>query len=398
MVRLPVLSSAPRVSEEVPRRFQLPPRTEKRTIASTMFNTSARNLTSSVPFRWTPHHVDIFTDWIRLKGLGTAATADLTPLLRELDLDGYEDIKNMRGECVHDLIIVKIRRKIANMKSTIPIATKAAEEKNGGVEINTMKLGQEELAARKMCDAKSTLPATTESASQSKDWMRTSEALNENSLVQGIHYTMLPGRPVGRIYYVSDRDHHHQPPSAWRSSPDDKLYQAQVEPSSHPTPLSSDTMLPVRPTGQMYYVDDAVSGDRHHLPPSARRSNPSDKPSAQVKVESSSHPATSLSSDPTPKRTPSSKNPSPPDSAHLPTAQLPLCPRRQHNTRSSTTLKRELWAYTEKVKKYMAKLSAVASRLPADSDSAVLETALHDTGLDVEHLDNLVREYLALRE
>ncbi|KAI0450303.1 hypothetical protein F5B21DRAFT_441817 [Xylaria acuta] len=96
-------STSPAVIE-AGRRFQLPPRIEKRTQGSTLFSTTAKNVTSSVPFRWRADQVKIFEAWILFKG-PNMMSADLLPLLRALDLDGYEDVKNYRGECVHDLII-----------------------------------------------------------------------------------------------------------------------------------------------------------------------------------------------------------------------------------------------------------------------------------------------------
>ncbi|KAI1739030.1 hypothetical protein F4680DRAFT_449491 [Xylaria scruposa] len=108
-------SASPAVAE-AGQRFQLPPRAEKRTQGSTMFSTTAKNLTSSVPFRWRADQVKIFEDWVLFKG-PNVMSADLLPLLRALDLDGYEDVKNNRGECVHDLIVVKVRRKLTKTKN-----------------------------------------------------------------------------------------------------------------------------------------------------------------------------------------------------------------------------------------------------------------------------------------
>ena len=105
-------------TDQISKKFHLPSRTDKRTHASTMFGTTAWNLASNIPFRWVGFHVSIFEDWIRVKGAG-AMTADLVPLLRQLDLDGYEDVRNKRGECVHDLIVVKVRRKIARIRDEV---------------------------------------------------------------------------------------------------------------------------------------------------------------------------------------------------------------------------------------------------------------------------------------
>ncbi|KAI0503093.1 hypothetical protein F5B22DRAFT_630582 [Xylaria bambusicola] len=339
MTRLPVLPSAPRVSQETSRIFHLPPRKEKRAKASTIFGTSAWNLTSSVPFRWTKHHNDIFTDWIRLKGPSAAATADLVPLLRELELDGYEDINNFRGECVHDLIIVKVRREIANMKGSIPIMTKAAEEKNVGVEVTTSRIGLKEAAARKTCDIKSTLPAETEFITQSRERTKTSEP---RSFTQGVHYTTLP----------------------------------------------------IRPAGQMYHVTKAVPGDHHHPLPPPCRSSPDNKP--QAKIETSSR-ATSVNLDNTSRNSHSGNHPSKLDATHQPPEELSLHLRR-HNPRRITSLSQDLSAPVEKAKNAMAELSAVVNSLPPDTDSAALETALHDARLEIAHVGKLIDEYLKRRE
>ncbi|KAI0189618.1 hypothetical protein EV127DRAFT_408813 [Xylaria flabelliformis] len=122
-----ITSQSPSVSPavtEAGRQFQLPPRTEKRTQGSTMFGTTAKSLTSGIPFRWRADQVNIFEDWVLFKG-PNVMSADLLPLLRALDLDGYEDVKNNRGECVHDLIIVKVRRKLAKTKNEMKTETEA---------------------------------------------------------------------------------------------------------------------------------------------------------------------------------------------------------------------------------------------------------------------------------
>ncbi|TRX95881.1 hypothetical protein FHL15_003023 [Xylaria flabelliformis] len=117
------LSVSPAVTE-AGRQFQLPSRTEKRTQGSTMFSTTAKNLTSGIPFRWRADQVKIFEDWVLFKG-PNVMSADLLPLLRALDLDGYEDVKNNRGECVHDLIIVKVRRKLTKTNNEMKSEIKA---------------------------------------------------------------------------------------------------------------------------------------------------------------------------------------------------------------------------------------------------------------------------------
>ncbi|KAI1205168.1 uncharacterized protein F4807DRAFT_444212 [Annulohypoxylon truncatum] len=85
-----------------------------RTPDSTVWrSTKARDLVSSVRFSWDKYQKLYFVEFLETVGLGFK-NADITPLLVQLNLDGYEDIDNDYGENVHDLIEEKVRRKIKN--------------------------------------------------------------------------------------------------------------------------------------------------------------------------------------------------------------------------------------------------------------------------------------------
>ncbi|KAI0179543.1 hypothetical protein GGR52DRAFT_589222 [Hypoxylon sp. FL1284] len=75
--------------------------------------TTAEDLVSSVRFSWDSHQKLLFEHFLRTVGLGFK-NADITPLLIQLNLDGYEKISNYSGQNVHLLIMEKIRHKLKN--------------------------------------------------------------------------------------------------------------------------------------------------------------------------------------------------------------------------------------------------------------------------------------------
>ncbi|KAI1317561.1 hypothetical protein F5Y16DRAFT_406606 [Xylariaceae sp. FL0255] len=91
------------------------PETKRRTEASTLFGHSAKDLVSRNRFSWNDQHVIVFKAWIREKG-ANATSGDLTALLSKLDLDGYENIFNFRGENIHNIVLKKIKDKITRTK------------------------------------------------------------------------------------------------------------------------------------------------------------------------------------------------------------------------------------------------------------------------------------------
>ncbi|KAI1086044.1 hypothetical protein F5B19DRAFT_480631 [Rostrohypoxylon terebratum] len=77
-------------------------------------STKARHLVSSVRFSWDRYQKLYFVDFLETVGL-SFKSADITPLLIQLNLDGYEEITNTYGENVHRIIEVKVRRKIKSV-------------------------------------------------------------------------------------------------------------------------------------------------------------------------------------------------------------------------------------------------------------------------------------------
>ncbi|KAI0536066.1 hypothetical protein GGR58DRAFT_407128 [Xylaria digitata] len=299
MARLSASSSTPS-PEEAGRRFQLPPRKETRTQASTMFSTTAKNLTSNIPFRWTSDQVAIFEDWIYFKA-SCATTADLTPLLRALDLDGYEDIENIRGECVHDLIITKVRRKLARTKGTVTTQMENRSEK------------------------------PTE-----KDKARVKVEKVEHRVQD----------------HTSDHD----------------TGKTMAEPLLKSLPRLHTTFSPHRP---------------NTFPTLAPTSRPSSIHRYQ-EVPRSSTATKDLSRSRSISNPELDNGPVPPSSSRYVASYSTRV--RKHNN---------LEACLEKLKEAMAEFSLEVSRLPRDVESCALDTAAYDAGLELEHLDNLVKEYIA---
>ncbi|KAK8134743.1 hypothetical protein PG984_006755 [Apiospora sp. TS-2023a] len=84
-----------------------------RTPDSTLFGTRARHLVSGTYFRWSTPQTEVFKAFIMDKYPNHKA-CDLGPLLRALNLDGFEDMRTENGESVYRLIVEKVRRKISN--------------------------------------------------------------------------------------------------------------------------------------------------------------------------------------------------------------------------------------------------------------------------------------------
>ncbi|KAI1763794.1 hypothetical protein GGR53DRAFT_343990 [Hypoxylon sp. FL1150] len=80
--------------------------------------TTAGDLVSSVRFSWDAYQTQIFHDHLMKVG-PYFKHADITPLLVQLNLDGFENIWNCYGENVHSLIVQKVCRKLKNTADKI---------------------------------------------------------------------------------------------------------------------------------------------------------------------------------------------------------------------------------------------------------------------------------------
>lgn len=73
--------------------------------------TKAIELVSSVRFSWDNHQNRIFIDFLKAVG-PDLKDVDIEPLLFQLDLHGYDNIRNKSGESVYRLIKEKVMRKL----------------------------------------------------------------------------------------------------------------------------------------------------------------------------------------------------------------------------------------------------------------------------------------------
>ncbi|KAI8953230.1 hypothetical protein F4801DRAFT_537909 [Xylaria longipes] len=329
-----ISSHSPSVSPavtEAGRRFQLQPSTEKRTQGSTMFSTTAKNLTSSVPFRWRADQVKIFEDWILFKG-PNAMSADLLPLLRALDLDGYEDVKNHSGECVHDLIIVKVRRKLTRTKSNTDMEM---EEK------------------RALDTSKATPMRRGDAASVTSPRATVLEQIRESGC----------GDKTAAIIKREQEDEY----ESFIQSPEDAPWHETPGGYRHEFSAASDT-------GPILLRASRRSNDLNTLPSST----------------SGKGDATTI--------------PSPPaaftdadlaDVWSLGQGQpMQRTASRSRVVASRSRINKDLVAGIAELKAAMKEFYLVVNRLPGDNEAALLETATHDTQVEIDYLEDMVRDYL----
>ncbi|KAI0424090.1 hypothetical protein F5Y09DRAFT_353850 [Xylaria sp. FL1042] len=89
----------------------------QRTPDSLIFGVEAKDVTSRTPrFNFLPSaQIDIITH-VREHWAFHTRFDDLDQLLVRLDLHGYENITNAQGQCVHDIIMKKVKAKITSTR------------------------------------------------------------------------------------------------------------------------------------------------------------------------------------------------------------------------------------------------------------------------------------------
>ncbi|KAI0012614.1 hypothetical protein F4779DRAFT_632839 [Xylariaceae sp. FL0662B] len=114
--------------------------------------TSARNLTTSVRFSWDKYQNKLFENFLRNVGYNFK-NSDITPLLVQLNLDGYENIKTKSGQNVHLIIEEKVQRKLRNTADKMPeevmrvatfspkqiVAKSMAENQTESIDVNLIR-------------------------------------------------------------------------------------------------------------------------------------------------------------------------------------------------------------------------------------------------------------------
>lgn len=85
-----------------------------RTADSAVWNgVAARDITSSRPiFRWTPDQTEKIQTFIRESYPNARTSGDWNALLVQLNLDGYNNIRNTAGDNVGEIIRTKVKQKL----------------------------------------------------------------------------------------------------------------------------------------------------------------------------------------------------------------------------------------------------------------------------------------------
>lgn len=354
-----------------------------------MFSTTAKNLTSSSRFSWRPEQNQIFMDWITVKG-PNAMSADMVPLLRALDLDGYEDIDNNLGDCVHDIIIVKVRRKISNTKGLI--IEKEREQREGERAKEKEKEREKQKQKQKEKDKEreqyqSYIPITESQlyfnphgpSSRNSDEKKTvvkHEPKDDVTLLPSIDHTLCDYGPPTNYSFSSGRydfpftsafvpefyaPHTTAPESQFSG------YTNQMRPRALEKEVPTAKILspPASPSPSTTSIDRVVA-DPARLSKTTYPTAypPQGRPQTQTQK---------------PKRAP----PAPSVSSNLPPYKASDKPAKAN----------KLMTYLCKVQAAMEDLSIEIRRLPKDSETADLETAAHDTVIEIGYLESLVLGY-----
>jgi hypothetical protein len=94
--------------------------------------TRAKDLRSGTVFRWTSDHNDHFKKFIRNNDTNSRTTADMEPLLAQLNLNGFQDVKTDNGDDVESIIIKKVKDKLYRTEKAM---------RDDGDKIDTGQLG-----------------------------------------------------------------------------------------------------------------------------------------------------------------------------------------------------------------------------------------------------------------
>jgi len=331
---------------------------EKRTANSTVFGYLARELTANKRAQWEDGQVDVFKEWITVKGFNVMTT-DITPLLRVLDLDGYEDVVNRDGESVHNLIVTKVRDRLLKTRKDYP------------------ELGLAYLT-RAIYNLKAVSPPPTEpppAVIREPQATSQSNRPRHKSIEKIYTQEMSPSDSYAAI--ASHYEFKTRPAAPTRAS--------QLSPhreSSHPDQLepkegTDERVVAKRPTEE---TTSAIQSFPNPAPVPAPAPAP-----ALVNVHLP--PSPPPSNPPSPARPPS----------HPPLPSAPTDDKEEEEVGErgisvDTRLRLECWV--ERLQKIMRQLKLQIDQLPDDRESGWLKKAALDATMEIGHLDFMVQEYL----
>lgn len=100
----------------------------QRTQASRIAGIPARDIRSYFQIQWGRVQDDIFLDHIMNHLDAENRYDDMDQLLQRLNCDGFENVTNDQGENVHQIIVKKVRAKIAAMRTKAGLGNKPIRE------------------------------------------------------------------------------------------------------------------------------------------------------------------------------------------------------------------------------------------------------------------------------
>ncbi|KAI3320494.1 hypothetical protein HD806DRAFT_538329 [Xylariaceae sp. AK1471] len=333
------------------------PCSEKRTPESSIFHLTAGDLTSDRRFTWQPDQVTIFKNWVAFKG-PNVMSADLTPLLRVLELDGYEDVLNYRGESVHRLILKKVRDKLSRTKRECPEQPKAyvaADIRSPQVNLKVLrepKYPDPTTWPREYEDRRDSFDKKGPRSSLPSDTQRRKPAASESQ---------------GRACNVPL-----QPPQSSNTPRPSQPVTTRGTTSARQPMQGATSRLTQNDRVLKYEFGSEAANDDEVEPRRPRAHSPPKFPTFNFQFEGlTTHHKTYPQPQPQPQ---------------------PRSTRPSHHNKDVT--KKNLQACMHKLREAMEELTMEISQLPSDIESAGLDTAAHDAGLEIDHLGNLVREYM----
>ncbi|KAK8107086.1 uncharacterized protein PG998_009099 [Apiospora kogelbergensis] len=117
------------------------PSAPRRTLNSSLFGTRAGEMVSAYKFIWSKEQTKLFEAFIR-DNYPNHLVSNLSPLLKSLDLDGYEDIRTEQGENLHELIVRKVIYKIHATRRSVVLADESFTDKRSAQALTTAKRAQ----------------------------------------------------------------------------------------------------------------------------------------------------------------------------------------------------------------------------------------------------------------
>lgn len=355
------------------------PCSEKKTQYSSIFHITPKELTSDRPFRWRPAQVQVFKDWIAYKG-ANATSADLVPLLRVLELDGYEGLRNYEDEDVYPIILKKVRDKLMKTRREFPEIKKYVAPNTEPVHHERTEpfvptpAPPQHRQKTEPCDGdtKTRPPATPQYRQKTES-------------VDGDVKTRPPAP------YAKEQNQPYATPRVKQESPDPgqgnrHINLAWLREQQDLGPIQSfDPYASQQSTSDEKFSSQKTNPQRHHVSSfSPGHARTRDGP-LQTPRSSNQRREKPVGANPSSTPTPDRRQPPTPASNYEAEASHYGYLRQERPTK--------LEILAEEFLKIGEALKAEARRQPRSVKAEAMKTAVHDAVLEVKHVNDVVREY-----